>query len=160
MIPTIRLADQSDIEVIVSYSRQLNEDDPSFTGEVVFDEQAVRRAVAAFLANPSLGQAWLILDDQTPIGYVIITLGYSLEYHGRDAFIDELFIEAGHRGQGIGSQVMKFVETACQELGINALHLEVERANTAAQDLYRKFGFADHDRILMTKWISREPTAQ
>jgi ribosomal protein S18 acetylase RimI-like enzyme len=111
--------------------------------------------VAEFLADISLGRAWLVLANDEPVGYVIITLGYSLEYYGRDAFIDEFFIKASHRGQGIGTKVMQFVEAACRELGINALHLEVERANTAAQGLYRKFGFANHDRILMTKWISR-----
>jgi ribosomal protein S18 acetylase RimI-like enzyme len=36
---------------------------------------------------------------------------------------------------------------------VRALHLEVERANTAAQGLYRKFGFADHERYLFTRWI-------
>ena len=53
------------------------------------------------------------------------------------------------------SRQLNFVTAACRALGINALHLEVDRANTAAQGLYRKFGFADHDRILMSKWASR-----
>jgi ribosomal protein S18 acetylase RimI-like enzyme len=33
------------------------------------------------------------------------------------------------------------------------LHLEVERANTAAQGVYRRAGFKDHDRYLLTKWL-------
>jgi len=38
-------------------------------------------------------------------------------------------------------------------LGVKALHLEVERTNTAAQAFYRKIGFKDHSRYLMTKWL-------
>ncbi|HEX2680374.1 MAG TPA: hypothetical protein VHQ03_03690 [Candidatus Dormibacteraeota bacterium] len=38
-------------------------------------------------------------------------------------------------------------------MGVHALHLEVTHANTGAQQLYRKFGFEDHDRYLMTKRI-------
>ncbi|HYS78429.1 MAG TPA: hypothetical protein VEO94_06295 [Candidatus Dormibacteraeota bacterium] len=38
-------------------------------------------------------------------------------------------------------------------IGVRALHLEMERGNVAAQALYRRHGFADHDRYLMTRWI-------
>jgi len=36
-----------------------------------------------------MGRVWLIQYQGQVIGYVILTLGYSLEYGGRDAFIDE-----------------------------------------------------------------------
>jgi ribosomal protein S18 acetylase RimI-like enzyme len=36
---------------------------------------------------------------------------------------------------------------------VTALHLEVERKNKAAQEFYRRIGFQDHDRYLMTRWI-------
>jgi ribosomal protein S18 acetylase RimI-like enzyme len=38
-------------------------------------------------------------------------------------------------------------------LGVHTLHLEVERKNVRAHHLYRKMGFEDHDRYLMTKWL-------
>ena len=81
-------------------------------------------------------------------------IGYSIEYGGRDAFIDEVYIRAAYRGQGIGRQAMMFAETQCRALGVRALHLEVARDNTNAHALYRKVGFVDHDRYLMTKHIS------
>ena len=46
-----------------------------------------------------------------------------------------------------------FLADVCRTEGIAALHLEVERANTIAQEVYRKQGFKDHDRYLLTKWI-------
>jgi ribosomal protein S18 acetylase RimI-like enzyme len=96
---------------------------------------------------------WLINNGDETIGYVVLTLGYSLEYHGRDAFIDEICIRESHRGKGIGAEVFKIVEATCRRLEVQALHLEVERANTRAQAFYHKVGFEDHDRYLLTKWI-------
>jgi ribosomal protein S18 acetylase RimI-like enzyme len=54
----------------------------------------------------------------------------------------------------VGKSAIKFVEEACRALGVQALHLEVGRDNPRAQALYRRVGFEDHDRYLMTKWIS------
>ena len=95
----------------------------------------------------------MIEADGGPVGYVVLTLGFSLEFHGRDAFVDEIYIRAQYRGRGIGGKALAFAEGACRSLGVRALHLEVERKNTAAQAVYRKVGFKDHDRYLMTKYV-------
>jgi len=50
---------------------------------------------------------------------------------------------------------MEFVEQRAQELGVTAIHLEVDRGNKPAQGLYRRTGYVDHDRYLMTKWLRR-----
>ena len=47
-----------------------------------------------------------------------------------------------------------FAEGVCRGRGVRALHLEVERENTRAQSIYRRAGFVDHDRYLLTKWLS------
>ncbi len=75
---------------------------------------------------------------------------------GRDAFIDELYLIPSHRGQGIGTQAMQFAIAACRNLEVHALHLEVERHNTAAQRLYRQAGFEGHDRYLLTRRIEED----
>jgi len=62
-----------------------------------------RRAEAAFselLADQGL---WLIQAQPGTVGYVALTLGYSLEYGGRDAFVGDLFIRPAFRGRGWGS---------------------------------------------------------
>jgi len=35
------------------------------------------------------------------------------------------------------------------------MHLEVDRGNDPALELYRRTGYQDHDRLLMTKWLNR-----
>ena len=121
-----------------------------------FDEGTAREALEEFITDSSLGSIWLIETDGAPIGYVALTLCYSFEYHGRNAYIDELYIDAAYRGQGIGRQTLRFIEEECRRLRVRAIHLEVERANVIGQALYAKFGFDDHDRYLMTKWVAGE----
>ena len=119
---------------------------------LTFDNNS-REALADLLNNKAFGGVWLIQHQSESIGYIVLTIGYSLEFHGRDAFIDELYIRANYRGQGIGTQVLEYMQEVCRSLGIKALHLEVDRVNTKAQKLYHSLGFKDHDRYLLTKWL-------
>jgi GNAT superfamily N-acetyltransferase len=116
-----------------------------------FDEPAKRAALDVFFAEPALGRAWLVHADGELAGYAILTLSWSLEYGGRDAFVDELFVREAHRGRGLGRQAFALIEDACRALGVRCLHLEVGRDNPRAIELYRRQGFVDHDRYLMTK---------
>ena len=65
--------------------------------------------------------------------------------------MDELFVLPSHRGRGLGRRALEVIDEACGELGVHALHLEVEKDNFPAAELYRKRGFEDHDRLLMTR---------
>jgi ribosomal protein S18 acetylase RimI-like enzyme len=140
----------ADENVLLRMMRSLAEQEP---GAYFFDEPVVREALRKFLANPDLGRAWIFVDGETPVGYIVLTFGYSFEYHGRDSFIDELYIEPQYRRKGIGRRAMQFVEERAGELGVNALHLEVDQGNDAAAELYRRAGYDDNDRFLMTKWL-------
>jgi GNAT superfamily N-acetyltransferase len=67
-----------------------------------FDERRARRALEELLTSPDLGRIWLIVARGAAVGYVVLTLGFSLEYGGRDAFIDEFYVQPQSRGQGFG----------------------------------------------------------
>src|SRR5580704_5407969 len=128
--------------------RDLAEQEP---GAYFFDEPLVREVLRKFLASPDLGWAWVFHEGEAPVGYVVLTFGYSFEYHGRDSFVDELYIEPQFRRQGIGRRAMQFVLERARELGVNAIHLEVDHGNDPAVELYRRAGYDRHARFLMTK---------
>lgn len=102
---------------------------------------ARREAVRGLLTDPRLGAVWAIVAQGAWIGYAAVTYGYSIEFGGRDAFIDELFLRESHRGRGIGTEVLAQLEACAREAGISALHLEVDRHNPIARALYAKLGF-------------------
>lgn len=147
---TFREAVSTDEAALLRMMRKLAEQEP---GALVFHESVARDALHEFLANPQLGRIWLVLEQQRPAGYVVLTLGFSFEYHGREAFIDELYVEPEHRRKGLGRQTMQFVAERAREMGVHAIHLEVDHGNDPALELYRRLGYQDHDRYLMTKWL-------
>jgi len=144
--PTAR----EDEPALLRMMRSLAEQEP---GAYFFDEPVVREVLRKFLVRPDLGQAWIFFDGEIPVGYIVLTFGYSFEFHGRDSFIDELYIEPQYRRQGIGGRAMRFVEKRALELGVNAIHLEVDGGNEPAEELYRRSGYENHARFLMTKWL-------
>ena len=148
MLPTFRLADQRNLDILLDLAREYY----AFDGHH-YDRDVVCAALEGLMRKPAFGRVWLICDDTAPVGYVVLTIGYSIEYRGHDAFIDELYLRESYRGRGWGRCALAFVEQVCRDLGVCALHLEVERANTIAQAVYRKFGFADRERFLLTKMM-------
>jgi ribosomal protein S18 acetylase RimI-like enzyme len=120
---------------------------------IVLDELAARGALSALLADPALGRVWWIGDAHEPAGYMVVTLGFSLEFAGRFALLDELYVREGFRRGGIGARAVEEAAAACAEWGLRALRLEVAWENDGAQSLYRRLGFAVHDRHLMTRWL-------
>ncbi|HEX8116591.1 MAG TPA: GNAT family N-acetyltransferase [Pyrinomonadaceae bacterium] len=148
MEPTFRTANPSDADALAEMMRDFNAHEG-----IAFDEAEVRAVLAQLFADDSLGLACLILLNGEVAGYVVIAFGFSVEFRGRDAFIDELFVKDEYRGRGLGAAAVGFAEGVCRARGVRALHLEVERQNTRAQSVYRRAGFTDHDRYLLTKWI-------
>lgn len=98
--------------------------------------------------------AFLIHSDGELAGYLVLAIGFSVEYGGRDGFIDELHLVEAFRGQGLGRQVMDFAEQAAREAGIRYLHLEVELHNRRARALYDRRGYVDSGRTLMSKRLA------
>jgi ribosomal protein S18 acetylase RimI-like enzyme len=146
MQSTFRIASPDDLDRLLELMREYYAFD-----HLAFDEPRARAAAARLLGDGSLGRAWIIERGGAAVGYMVLMFGFSLEFHGRDAFLDELYVREAHRGEGVGGAAIAHLEAACREHGVAALHLEVERANNRAQAVYRKLGFRDHDRYLLTK---------
>ena len=149
---TIREATLQDETELLRMMRLLAEQEP---GKIQFDESAARATFRRFLSLPAFGRVWLLSEVDLPVGYMVLTIGFSFEFRGHDAFIDELYIDSNFRRRGHGQQAVAFLEEKARELGVNAVHLEVDRGNDPAFELYRQSGYRDHDRFLMTKWLER-----
>ncbi|GAB4403334.1 MAG: hypothetical protein OHK0053_27990 [Microscillaceae bacterium] len=123
-----------------------------------FKEERTLRNLHLFLARPDWGRIWLLVNEGQVLGYLVLCLGFSFEFGGRDAFLDELYLKPAHRGQGWAKKALAELMPQAEALEVVALHLEVERHNEAGKKLYRHFGFEDHDRILMTRY--QHPSAR
>jgi ribosomal protein S18 acetylase RimI-like enzyme len=150
---SIREATLQDEPELLRMMRHLAEQEP---GKIQFDETAARATFRRFLSLPAFGRFWILREGSNAVGYIVLTIGFSFEFHGHDAFIDELYIDSPFRRRGFGRQAVAFLEEKACEMGVNAIHLEVDRGNDPAFELYRRAGYGDHDRFLMTKWLKRD----
>ena len=146
--PPYRLATTADVDDVLLLQRDfyLEEGYP-------FAVERMRPALAALLGDPSLGQVWVAEDGQRLVAYAVLTLGYSLEHHGRDAFVDELYVVPSHRGQGLGRAALALMDAYCRANGVHVLLLEVEHVNEDAHALYTRAGFVAGKRHLLKKHV-------
>ena len=124
-------------------------------GQLEFEKDKACQAVLQLLAEDQLGKIWLISFEGKLVGYLAVTFGFSLEFGGKDAFIDEFFILEEYRNQGIGSTVLKLAEQFLMQQKVLALHLEVNAEHEAAKHFYKAGGFRFRERFhLMSKELS------
>lgn len=144
---TIDAAGPQHVTSVLAMSRRMNEED----GHPI--DAAGEAAVRLLCLGDMAARCWIARTDSGDhaVGYIVLTLGFSIEHGGRDGFIDELYVVPEMRGQGIGKKLMRIAEDAARALGVMTLHLEVEKENKSAQALYRDGGWRDTQRILMSK---------
>jgi GNAT superfamily N-acetyltransferase len=108
----------------------------------------------ALLADPTPGAVYRIDDQARTIGYAILCWCYSVEYGGRDAFLDEFYILPELRGRGLGLRVLDLLADEARANNVVALHLEVLAYEARNANLYTRAGFRDRDSRLMTRRLA------
>lgn len=71
-------------------------------------------------------------------GYAMIAKSYSTEFGKPCIWIEDIYIMDEHRGSGIGSQFLKYIEAKYPN---SVYRLEVEAENVRAVSVYEKSGF-------------------
>jgi len=150
MLPNLhfQLATEKDLLRFVELMRELYQNQG-----MMFDEEIARSSLKKTLLDSTLGSAYLVLLDEQLAGYFVLTFCFSLEFHGKFALLDEIYILQAFRKRKLGSAIVEFVEGVCKKMCIKALRLEVGHENHAAQALYKGMGFKQDLRHLFTKWL-------
>ena len=136
-MPELITADTDDMPLLLPLVRAYHD----FEGIVVTDSERETALSPLLEENSDLGKVWLIRHQKESVGYIALCFGYSIEFGGRDAFIDEFYITEPARGKGLGHWVLKEIQMKAREYGVCAIHLEVARSNKRAQKSYAKAGF-------------------
>ena len=152
-MPVIRFARRRDVPALLELVREYYVFDHH-----AFHRQHARAALTQLIENKSLGRVWMVEDNGAPAGYLVLTYGFSLEFLGRDAFVDEVYLRPAYRGRGWGREALRTLEKAARMAGVKAIHLEAMRGNERARRVYRRLGFARRPSDLMTKPLSARRT--
>lgn len=82
----------------------------------------------------------VLLNNDCPIGY-----GH-LDKEGDKVWLG-IAVAEGHHGNGYGNQIMSYLMQRAIELGLDEIFLSVDKSNTNAICLYRKFEFIEADNV-------------
>ena len=148
----MRKASPDDVQQLVAMMNEFYTDSP-----YTLNQRRAAEAFAALLADERLGHVWFIQADSQDVGYVVVTLCFSMEYGGPNALVDDLFVRPAFRGAGLGTAALTEVRAFCAAHGVRAIHVETGRENGAAKAVYRRAGFVDTDRLHLTLGLA-DPT--
>jgi ribosomal protein S18 acetylase RimI-like enzyme len=145
----IRLATLTDVDVLVRLMRQFHAEEATS-----LPERVVSRAFESLLDDGRLGQVWMIEHDGHPAGFVVLTVGFSMEFGGLRGFIDDFYVLPQYRRRGLGHAALEEVKRACRRRGVRALVVETAPENAAAVSAYRSVGFEDSGQRLLSLPLS------
>jgi len=114
-------------------------------------DATLRGTLARLLREENAGRVLIAREGARAVGYAALCFGYSIEFRGRDAFVDELYVIPEARSRDLGRALLRALETEARANGVRQLHLEVEQHNAAARRLYVAEGFAANGRELLGK---------
>ena len=87
--------------------------------------------------NPFL-EGYVFTENDGIAGYGMLAKSFSTEFGKQCIWIEDIYINPEHRGKGIGSEFLAFVEKSYPDA---ILRLEVEEENERAVHVYKKAGF-------------------
>jgi ribosomal protein S18 acetylase RimI-like enzyme len=112
-----------------------------------FDARRTRAAFRLLLMAPDTGISHVALIDSTIVGYVVATLGLSIEAGGRFLLIDELYVAPAWRDRGVARTLLASILPYARRHQCTAVELEVGWENDRARIWYEQLGFERHRRF-------------
>lgn len=79
-------------------------------------------AVTPLLDGHPYGMAYLLGPKRAPVGYMIVTISWSMTSGGLEASIAEFYLREAVRGRGISTETLIALAKSLKESGLKALH--------------------------------------
>lgn len=145
MSTAITLADLDDLDTLVPLLQRHDEERRRPAPASPLED-----TVRPLLEGQPHGAIWLIGPHRSPLGYVLVTFGWSRALGGREAWLDEIFIRPSVRNRGIAKEVTNAITVSLAKAGLKAFHARVDIQDVRARKFCEKLGWKieDQSRIL------------
>jgi len=143
---TIRAATQDDIPAMVGLLAQLF----AIEADFAIDPAVQARGLAMLLAR-ELSVVLVATVGGRVAGMATVQLTVSTARGGLSAGIEDVVVDAAHRGRGLGRRLLAAAEDWARRQGALRLSLLADETNAPALDFYDHLGFA-RTRLV---WLAR-----
>ncbi len=109
------------------------------------DDAHRQAAIAPLLDGLPHGAVYLIGPNSAPVGYIVISFGWSVEFGGLDVVLDEFYVRERVRGRGMGGEALRALMKTLSTYGVKAMSLEVDTTDAKTHALYKRLGFRLRD---------------
>jgi GNAT superfamily N-acetyltransferase len=134
-VAVIRLVQQSDTADVLQLLRQL-------WPEKHVDEAGVGASIERYVTDP---QYWIYGYEVEGVlrGLVTVSFRWTLFHGGQVAIVEDVVVDEGFRGQGIGTALVDFVEGRLVEDGrARVVEVNSDLQRVAAHDFWEKHGYS------------------
>jgi len=102
----------------------------------------------AVLLNESGSYLLVARSAGEVVGFINFMVHRTALHTGLSGLIDELVVQKGLQGSGVGRSLITAAADTCRQLGCVELEVGTEKTNAAARRFYRQCGF-DEDAVLL-----------
>jgi GNAT superfamily N-acetyltransferase len=103
--------------------------------------QALARALDLFLRHSEVGFVWLALAGREVVGACVVCHAISTSRGGLVAKLDDVTVDAGSQGQGIGARMLAALAAHLREGGFLRIDTACHRENARAWRFYERQGY-------------------
>lgn len=136
------------IEDVGRIGELLNELNIALHEDMRIDRDNVATNLVAMLSKPEEYLNVVACEEKKIIGFISMVF-YRSVYHRRGtALINELVVESGARGRGIGTGLLEFAVQEAKKRDMDEIEVGVMKDNTNAIKFYKANGITDEYLIL------------
>jgi GNAT superfamily N-acetyltransferase len=139
----IKSASESDVPVILAFIKKLAEYE-RLSHEVLATEELLRETLFGARRTAEVAIGYL---ETRAVGFVLFFHNYSTFLGKPGLYIEDLFVDEGHRRRGYGRALLLHVARLAKERGCGRLEWAVLDWNHPAIDFYKKLG-----ALPMSEW--------
>jgi GNAT superfamily N-acetyltransferase len=148
----VREAAPADRDVLVTFARAMAQE----TEARELDLETVRRGVAAFLADPARGRAFVVESAGEAVATLYLTYEWSDWRNGFFWWIQSVYVRPDERRRGHYRRLHEHVRSLAARSGdVCGLRLYVEKNNRNAQATYRQLGMREAEYLVYEEPIAK-----
>jgi len=149
--PRVRPARLGDLEAMAALLGHLFSQESEFRPEPALQ----RRGLRQILRRPGQGRLLVVEAGGEVLGMVSLLAGISTALGSKVAWLEDLVVAPGHRGQGLGRRLLLAALAEARRRGWRRVSLLTDADNARAQALYRSEGFKPSPMRTMRRLIER-----